>query len=257
MKSNQRFEIRVISLKDQYQRRMKMKCLLGDSVSWSFFDAISGDSVSKFSHLYDQKKRIQFLGYDLRPNEIACFISHREVWKQCIESKKIMLVLEDDANLIHNDWKFDEVIPVLNRLCDIETSELFVRIGNGHFSDEKSFFADLGKGFKLTRFCTDPQCALGYILSPQVAEILYNNSEAFYVAVDNYMWRGWQHGCRLLDVFPNIISSPEEDNPSTIGERSKPKLNIYKKLIREYFRAIERFRQKKYERDASKRAISF
>ena len=69
---SQNFEIHVISLKNQTQRREKIEAILeGQGPKWSFFDAIAGGDISIYLGMYDREKRLRNLGYDLRINEIA------------------------------------------------------------------------------------------------------------------------------------------------------------------------------------------
>ena len=83
----QGFDIRVISLRDARERRQHMAALFaGSGADWSYFDAIAGASLPAALPAYDRQRRLRLLGYDLRQNEIACFLSHREVWRHAVAS---------------------------------------------------------------------------------------------------------------------------------------------------------------------------
>ena len=243
----QNFEIRVISLKNQLDRREKINNLFDNkNIRWSFSDAISGKDIQPFLRMYDRKKRLQTPGYDLRDNEIACFLSHREIWKECAQKNKNFLILEDDIK-INSNTSLD-LIDSTNKIIEkVKKNHLFVRLGNLF---KRDFFelGEISTGLHLVRYKRDPSTTMGYILSPNIASKLVLHSENFFTAVDDFLWRGWEHQCCLLDVYPNILFTSDIETPSAIGDRSKPKLTIIKKIKREYFRALDTKKRSNYEK---------
>ena len=125
----QNFEIRVISLKNQLDRREKINNLFDNkNIRWSFFDAISGKDIQPFLHMYDRKKRLQTPGYDLRDNEIACFLSHRAVWQECLKENKSFLILEDDVSI---NTSLPRFLDSINNIIEtVAENNLFIRLGN-------------------------------------------------------------------------------------------------------------------------------
>lgn len=246
---NQCFEIRVISLNNQIERRSDFSSFLDKTfVNWKFFDAIPGSPELLKHPLYNSRKRKISLGYDLRQNEIACFLSHRELWKECANSNLNFLIFEDDAILLNEKIEILNFIKIINNLTN--KKENFIRIGNGGLNEEYIIKSKITEELSLVRFKKDPSCAFCYLLSPDVAKKLLYNSISFYTPVDDFMWRGWEHKCLLLDIVPNIISpSPIQ---STIGNRTKPKLKFTNKIIREILRSIEAIQRKIYENNQFK-----
>ena len=63
----QNFDIRVISLIDQQDRRERVQQLFKDTnIAWQFLDAVSGKNLENYWHHYDQAQRLKTLGYDMQ-----------------------------------------------------------------------------------------------------------------------------------------------------------------------------------------------
>ena len=255
---SQNFEIHVISLKNQTHRRKTIEAILeGQCLKWSFFDAIAGEDISNYLGMYNREKRLRNLGYDLRINEIACFISHRTLWEECARKGIPFLILEDDIKIKYYVGDFAQAAQIVHLIIEkIKAEYLFVRLGN-LFDRKFQILQKISDDFNIVRYQRDPSTAMGYIISPQVAEILAAQSEKFFCAVDNYMWRGWDHGCCLLDVSPAVFFTSDADTPSSIGDRSKPAIGFLKKIKREYFRALDAAQRSRYEKKIIKELLNY
>lgn len=246
MLKNKNFEVRVISLPDQVQRREKMNNILKNIVDWRFVDAISGKEISHEIEFYDRNRRLKVFGYDMRINEIACFMSHRKTWEECALSDKNFLILEDDIN-IPLDADGGMVHGMINSISDAIGEKLLVRLGNSELRSEKAKVCDIDANYSIYRYHRDPLGAFAYLLSPDVARDLLASSLRVFTPVDDFMWRGWEHGCVMYDLAPHFFTTQEEGNPSTIGNRSKPKIALRKKIVREWYRFLDVKNKKKYE----------
>ena len=90
-------QILVISLERSIDRRMQVEQEMQKiSLPWSFLDAIDGSKLTKAPVEYKSNKVKRLQGYELTPNEIGCYLSHKKAWQRCIESGIPTLVLEDD-----------------------------------------------------------------------------------------------------------------------------------------------------------------
>lgn len=248
----QEFEVRVISLKNQLERRARMSHLLDGVFSWKFLDAIAGKDISLDTSFYDQSRRLRIFGYDLRINEIACFLSHRALWEESVRLGKNILIMEDDISFSFRD-NSKYTIKTLNYLVKKLGDSLFVRLGNSQVRKDNVLIDSIDSNYALCRFYRDPLGAFAYLISPEIAKQLIENSKKIFTPVDDYMWRGWEHGCLLLDVAPNFIFTQEDGNPSTIGDRKKPKISLWGKASREWFRFFDNKEKMKYELQAVKR----
>jgi len=247
----QKFDIRVISLAGQIDRRKNIEHLFaGSQVTWSFMDAIVGKTPEAYGSLwqhYDRSRRLQLLGYEMRDNEIACFLSHRKVWKECIANGKPLLILEDDIKLHPEFSHIAKAMDMIPTLLEYLKDGFFIRIGN--LGEQKHTVVKKIQNTHLIRCKKDPLGTCAYIVTPTVAQKLLTHSEKFSAPVDHYLWHGWVHGCHLLDMTPPIFFTDDGDTPSTIGTRKKPQIPAYKKIAREWHRAIQRHHESVYSKN--------
>nr|WP_314704292.1 glycosyltransferase family 25 protein [uncultured Comamonas sp.] len=243
----QKFEVRVISLHNQLERRVLMAQRLDEVFAWQFFDAIAGSEISHETKFYDREKRLKIFGYDMRINEIACFMSHRKVWEQCAASQKNFLILEDDVKIALDPTEM-KLKDVFDGLAEQLGRRGIIRLGNSGIRTEKKRIVDFNSIYSLYRYRRDPLGAFAYFLSPEVAKELLKYSSHVFTPVDDFLWRGWEHQCSLIDIAPNLFFTSDMENPSTIGDRSKPKIGFLQKMKREYFRAFDVFDRKIYEK---------
>lgn len=236
----QNFEIRVISLENQLDRRRKISSILNETpLSWQFMDAVSGKNIAPYISLYNSERRLKVFGYEMKNNEIACFISHRKVWQECVENQKAYLILEDDVKLNRGFFDFKEVVELVNKIIDSRADGVYVRLGVLSKNLKFIVMSQLINSIELVRFEKDPLTAMAYVVSPEIAKKLIKYSESFFTPVDDFMWRGWEHQCCLLDVMPSVFYTSDEDTPSNIGERLKPEIGFLNKIKREYHRFFD------------------
>ena len=248
------FKINVISLAHQRDRREKMCLLLENSErEWAFVDAISGNDIAPYAHLYDRQRRLKVLGYDMKPNEIACVLSHRQAWENCVRDGVPYLVLEDDVLVATPFEDFNATVPVADAICHAMGDALFARLGNSRARGMKVDVHAVGHGIDVVRYEKDPLSSFAYLLSPQIARQLLRGSERFFVPVDNFMWRGWEHGCCMYDVNPHVMTTSDVDNPSSIGDRRKPRIGLARKARREYYRFFDNKDKLLYEQTMLKK----
>lgn len=242
-------KIFVISLESAKERRIQViSNLEKENLDWNFHNAINGADIHVSTDpRVDTKMCLRFPGYLLKPNEVACFLSHRELWKKSVALGESIVILEDDA--VTNKLFKNRLKEILSnpKLKEID----ILRLGNGNFKIEKNKILDL-EDFSIFRYREDPLCALAYIISPRAANKLIKFSERFSISVDNYIWQGDIHGCVTLDVSPHFFQSKDNGN-STIGNRRKPRVTILMRIKIEFYRAIHRFKKKRFENKIFKR----
>lgn len=242
---SQKNRIVVISLGSAIYRREGMRRLFhGSGAAWEFIDAIKGSDLDNLGDYYNEPRRMKLLGYPMRPNEVACFLSHRLAWEECVKKNQTTLVLEDDARATEENIKnIDKIINDISVALGDEY--LFVRLGS-LLHRKYAKVCNIKHVGDVIKCKKDPLTTMAYILSPCIAEKLLVGSQSFFMPVDEYMWRGWMHGCNLLDFHPNLFSASDEDTPSTIGNRTKLQISTFKKIRREYFRLKDRLNSMLY-----------
>ena len=238
------YKVFVISLKSAKDRHQQViSSLAREKVDWSFINAVDGSNINELTHeSVDVAACMRFPGYVLKPNEVACFLSHRALWEKAVILNEPIVILEDDA-ILNKQFvgKLKEMLEKIN-VNNID----ILRLGNGGFRSEKKKI-HTEEEFSIFRYKEDPLCALAYLISPEAAMKLLQHSVKFSLPVDNYIWRSDIHNCLVLDVEPHIFYA-EDNGLSTIGYRKKPKSGLFSKIKIEFFRAVHRFKQKRFEK---------
>ena len=225
-------QVLVISLRRSVDRREKVEQELKKvSMSWSFLDAVDGSALARPPAEY-QPLKVQLLqGYPLTPNEIGCYLSHKEAWKSCVAQNIPTLVFEDDFVL---SPEFENVI---NSLLNDEDAWNFVRL-QGLYEVPYQELTPLA-GAHLVKNLGDAVGATAYLLKPQVAQVLIDESRDIYEPVDHFLEHRSKHGLEFLAVRPYPVDISRVK--STIDDRSeRAPVKGLRKRVRSLARAVDR-----------------
>jgi glycosyl transferase family 25 len=225
-------QVLVISLRRSVDRRAKVEQELKKvSMSWSFLDAVDGSALASPPAEY-QAWKVQLLqGYPLTPNEIGCYLSHKEAWKCCVSQNTPTLVFEDDFVL---SPEFENVI---NSLLNDEDAWNFVRL-QGLYEVPYQELALVGSAH-LVKNLGDAVGATAYLLKPQAAQVLIDESRDIYEPVDHFLEHRSKHGLEFLAVRPYPVDISRVK--STIDDRSeRAPVKGLRKRVRSLARAVDR-----------------
>lgn len=126
-----------------------------------------------------------------KPQDVACFNSHRFVWERIVKDGAMALVLEDDAILA------DTIVDALTLIE--ERHENWRHVYDLEFTPEPHIIADVptwrdDRGFVSSRIYRNRIGLAGYILRPEAAARLLAETKQ-YRLIDSYLWqRRWLHG---------------------------------------------------------------
>jgi glycosyl transferase family 25 len=232
-------KVLIISLKTSLQRRDQVRQQMENTeLDWEFLDAIDGRLADFTSLLYDARKVKKLLGFELTNGEIGCYMSHIQCWKYSIENHISVLIFEDDfiikesfpsaLNLldkIHLNWQ------ILRLQGLAETNDLLIyKIGNNNLCFNGS----------------DPLGTAAYIVKPEGAKILLNNSSEIYEPIDHFIEHYEKHGLMILAFKPYPITTLDTTLvESTIQDRlDRLPIQGIKKVKRSYWRIIDRLSSK-------------
>lgn len=170
--------------------------------------------------------------YALRHTEVACFHSHRNGWQQIVdEGLEIALIFEDDIAL-------DPVVfPAALRLAlSVVQPGDVIRFPYKRREDAGRVIAQEG-GITLR----EPQeVALGMqaqLVTREAAQRLLRATERFDRPVDCLLQMPWEHGARVLSVWPSGVSEHSADlGGSTIGHKALGWDKIRRELLRPLYR---------------------
>jgi glycosyl transferase family 25 len=230
-------QILVISLKRSIDRREQVALEMRKiSTPWSFLEAVDGSALHTTPVEYKPSKVKLLQGYELTPNEIGCYLSHKEAWKRCVERDLLTLVLEDDFILAP---EFEETIAILlNEMPQWN----FVRLQGLYEVPFKKI--DEQNGVELVKNHGDAVGATAYLVRPKVARQLIDSSVDIYEPVDHFLEHSTKHGLNFLAIRPYPVDITRVK--STIADRTD---RAPVKGIRKRIRSIARFFDRLWSKD--------
>jgi glycosyl transferase, family 25 len=223
----------VISLLRSPLRREKVESELSKTnLNWSFLDAVDGSQLKSYPPEYQPRKVKRLLGFNLTPNEIGCFLSHKKAWQKCLVNNQATLIFEDDFILQPHFEKTIEVLLTefndwqLIRLQSLANSSVVVVRTIGDISIVKNLSDEVG--------------ATAYILKPAAAKILIEHAKDIYEPLDHFLEHKTKHGVEMLAVKPYPVDITKAQ--STISDRPEDRKPIkgIRKRIRSLNRALDR-----------------
>jgi glycosyl transferase family 25 len=207
----EKLKVVIISLAQSKERRKHAEQEMSKcSLKWSFLDAVDGRKIDIAKLGYNAKKVKKLTGYELTQNEVGCYLSHLKAWQLCVELNQTTLVLEDDFVLRS---QFQETIhSILENLKDWQILRLQALVECKH--DELVRFDK----FSIVKNTGDPIASTGYMLKPEAAKILIQNSIEIFEPIDHFLEHRKKHGLTVLAVKPYPVTTMP-DARSTIHDR--------------------------------------
>lgn len=219
----------IINLERSTTRKAHMKSQLTEvGIEHEFFPAIDGLKEMSEAFRCNQKKGIFWRGRQMDNTEIACFLSHRALWKKCVELNEPIAIFEDDAIFSkHLKQAYKITAKQIHSFGCIRLSHR-----DGKASQPFKKFDDT---FCIQLVRKGTTGADAYAISPKAAKALLKHSEEFHVPVDFYMGYTYLHKIGCFVLFPSSVKHGIETYGSNIAGRSYKK-TLRTKIIKEIHR---------------------
>lgn len=215
--------------------------LTGVSFPWEFVEGIRKDDPSLAS-LYSPFRNLLYSKRSIAPAEIACYASHRAIWRRIVEgSEPYAIVFEDDA-MITDRPRFERA------LIDITRSDFdFVK-----FADLRPKRVVKQSAVGETKLVSHKMLSSGtlcYLISQKACRKLLQRSTVFR-AVDEDISHAWEFGINVWSVSPNPLAeaSIAIASSSIDQDRNSSSKNIIRSLYGELLQAKKRFHTLNYQR---------
>lgn len=170
------------------------------SIEFEFFDAVDGlgKDVSEFAS-YNREKRINKFYYDMKPTEIACYLSHYNCIKAAYDKgMEKVVIFEDDISFGEN---FKHVLDYCLAL-----DKRFEMIRLYGLKKPKSIkLAEIGFGYNLIIPLNTMCSATGYVLNRQGMKKVLDYGSQITAQFDIMIDRYWENGLSIFAVDPNPI----------------------------------------------------
>ncbi len=223
----------VISLAGSDVRRQKVKSELDKTnLQWRFLDAVRGSELTNTPKEYQPSKVKDLLGFELTPNELGCFLSHKKAWQECVDKNIPTIIFEDDFCLLPH---FEKAI---HFLVNESTNWDAVRLqGLSNVPQEK---IQGNEEFDLVRNIGDAVGATAYLLKPSAAQTLINASSDIYEPLDHFLEHHQKHHLEFLAISPYPVDITGVE--TTIADRpSRLPIRGWRKTKRSILRALDRW----------------
>ena len=228
----------VISLQRSPQRREKARSELSrTNLNWSFLDAVDGSQLQNIPPEYQPRKVKRLLGFDMTANEIGCFLSHKKAWETCVRNHQPTLIFEDDFILLPHFEKTLQLL--LTEFHDWQLIRLQALAKTQH--DIVKTIGDIS----IVKNHEDPLGATAYIIKPEAAKILVQQSKDIYEPLDHFLEHRSKHGVEMLAVNPYPVDISKAK--STISDRPADRKPI--KGLRKNLRSINRALDRVFAKD--------
>ena len=208
----------VISLQSSSERRAHIKKSFGEQdIQYHFFDAIEPQHAEVEIQRTDHERCRLNTGRSLSPAEIACFASHKRLWRLCVAMKQPLIVLEDD---IQPTEYFSASLSVLPAWCE---NYGYVRLSTGSVKGQVQLVRS--GPFTLSVLTRCPYSTAAYAISPITAALLLEASDVVSGPVDVFIKQYWEHGQSIFRIEPDLFDLSDHAWQPTINDRNEPELS--------------------------------
>lgn len=237
----------IVHLKRATARRSQVEHLLATlPVASHVVDAVDGQELGdeEIGRHYVKGLHQPVYPFVLKQSEIACFLSHRKVWRMIVErGLDAGLIIEDDVAL--QMPLFRRCLALAKRGC---TGKAYVQF---RISPVRGRVREVA-GEDNVRLVAPEVSQLGTVaqlVTREAAEHLLVLSERFDRPVDTFLQMRWVTGIAPYCVVPSGISDQSAQiGGSTVSVSGKVKRSAGERLCREWKRFVYRSEVRKYSR---------
>jgi GR25 family glycosyltransferase involved in LPS biosynthesis len=172
--------------------------------------------------------------FTLRTAEVATFLSHRKCWQRIVsEEIDVALILEDDVSLAEPEFK-NALSLALENLQQGDIVRFPVK--------PREYSLDhiaINQSLKLFRPSKIGLGTQAQVVTRGAAEKLLAKTQQFDRPIDTYLQLFWEHGVRILSVWPSGVS---EESANLGGSLIGDKQSLWTKITHEVQRPIYRLK---------------
>lgn len=208
---------------------------------WRFFDGVTTQSPGLWDS-YSRLRNLLFHKYSVSAPELACYLSHRAMWREIASgTAPAALVFEDDA-LIVDDTAFYQAINDIRHSLD-----LFEIV---KFHDFRPKDVAVSKRFgrtTLVSFRSLPTSTACYLITRAGAQKMLRRRHLFR-PVDQDWTNAWEFGLRMWSVHPNPVATDDEGNSAIQQARNSARRSLPRVIWNEVLTLRKKFHTTRYHR---------
>lgn len=193
--------------------------------------------MKSFPPEYQSHKVKSLLGFEMTPNEIGCFLSHKKAWQICVNKNQPTLIFEDDFILLPH---YQNTLQLL--LAEFHNWQL-IRL-QALAMTQHDIIKTIGD-ISIVKNHEDPLGATAYIIKPEAAKILIEHAKDIYEPLDHFLEHRKKHGVEILAVKPYPVDISKAQ--STISDRPEDRKPI--RGLRKRMRSLNRLLDRVFAKD--------
>ena len=208
----------VISLDDAAERRQNATRQLDAlGIPFTFYDAVRGASAFEDGQIesFDESRWLLNCGRTPTLGEFGCYASHRNLWKNCADLGRPIMIMEDDFKLL------DEFSGAVEQVEQHIDRYGFLRLQT-ETRARRVHVADAGL-FDIVRYTYAPHSLMCYAITPAVARRWYELTAVASEPIDVFVKKFWEHGQPLFGLRPYTVTESALSIATSIRGRDKPK----------------------------------
>lgn len=224
--STEQFGVYVLTMRDATRIASIERQMSQLGLEFQYIDATVLENIEHANLSIDREAITERSGRMLTNGEVSCFLSHRRIWQQVVDSGKSGVIFEDDALMDGDIQLFLDCLATSSALFDV------VLLGHSkkdhrqkklyHFLEPLKRWEPLGT-FKLGRgFKTWTSGAVGYVVTPTGAAKLLEASRTVSSVLDD--WPFFENmGVQVKEVRPLLVWEDFVNIESALeGDRQTP-----------------------------------
>lgn len=191
----------VINLERSSERKIYMHKLLNNFpfLDYEFVSAVDGRNmdIAERNEKFDLEKFRKRYGFDVRPGEIGCTLSHQKCYRKIVKERiPYVLILEDDANIPIN---ISEILNSVENLVNVKKPRVVLLTGYYWFTQSHSLIS----GYEIVDIY-DAFSTQAYLINLAAAELLIENKP--FITADDWRYLR-KKGILLQAVHPHVVGS--------------------------------------------------
>lgn len=199
----------VINLKGSVDRR---KNVLAELSKYPFMDyelveAVDGRKMSQedVDHLFDSKRFLRRMGYEVMPGEIGCTLSHRVCYRKLLSSEdEVALILEDDVRFLAEENRIEELIGTISAQMTGKPCVVTLTRHRLYYSwGERPVMGE----YSLCRV-REAWGTCAYLINKKAAAVLLKIGKTYFVADDFLIMN--KKGLRVEGIYPMLAIGASE-----------------------------------------------
>lgn len=181
-----------------------------------FFDAVDGKQLgpeTRDAH-YDEIRNKRYFKRPLANGEIACYLSHLELWERIAQgTDSYALILEDDFEFL------DDPTPFFRQVANKKIEDVMIKI-DGMPRQKNLPVAQQLEKIALVRADTIPARTTGYLIGRNAAAAMHKSRGQFFRTIDNDIKHHWEYDVPVLVAVPQLVRE-RDDNESGLDASRK------------------------------------